>query len=161
MTRDFDKLDEFDDLIAEVKASGDVPEPSPFFWNHLSARVRDAVAVEPIARSWWMLHWRPMAAAAGTLGLMAIIVWSGRVAVAPVDNTEAATASSRELMADVAVSEMWRLIEIASPAVELETAQEMGLMPTSYAADQAIEALSPAEREALVRLLRTEMGVTE
>ena len=34
--------------VAEVE----VPEPSPLFWDHLSARVRDAVAAEP-ARRWW------------------------------------------------------------------------------------------------------------
>jgi hypothetical protein len=161
MNNDFDNLNEFDDLIAEVKASGDVPEPSPLFWNHLSARVRDAVAVEPIPRSWWMLYWRPMAAAVGTIGLVAIIVWSGRVTVAPEPAADTTSASSRELVADVEVSEMWRLIEIASPKVELDTARELGLMPTSYAADQAIEELSPAQREKLVRLLRKEMGVTE
>jgi hypothetical protein len=41
-------------------AASDVPEPSPLFWDHLSARVREAVAGEPPPRSavflggWWM-----------------------------------------------------------------------------------------------------------
>ena len=49
-------------LLYELKkAAGEVPEPSPLFWNHLSARVRDAVAVEPIPRAWWMTYWRPFA----------------------------------------------------------------------------------------------------
>src|SRR5262245_46229042 len=29
--------------------AGEIPEPSPLFWNHLSARVREAVATESIA----------------------------------------------------------------------------------------------------------------
>jgi hypothetical protein len=163
MKNEFDDLEQFDDLIAEVKAAGEVPEPSPLFWNHLSARVRDAVAAEPIARSWWSLYWRPVATAAATFSFIAIIVWSVRAPEAPVvaDSAISSAASGRELVADVAVSEMWRMIEMASPNVELDTAQEAGLMPTPYAADQAIEDLSPAQREALVRLLRKEMGVTE
>lgn len=161
MSNDFDNLDQFQDLIDEVKAAGDVPEPSPLFWNHFSARVRDAVAAEPIPRTWWMMYWRPVAVAFGTLSLLAILVWPRSAAVQPVAVVDSASASNHELVADVAVSEMWRLIEIASPKVELDTAQELGFMPTSYAADQAIEALSPAQREALVRLLRKEMGVSE
>jgi hypothetical protein len=34
----------------------DVPEPSPLFWDHLAARVGDAIAREPLpaaARGWW------------------------------------------------------------------------------------------------------------
>ena len=46
-------------MIAGAVAS-DVPEPSPLFWDHLSARVREAVAAEPPPRSaaflgsWWL-----------------------------------------------------------------------------------------------------------
>src|SRR4051812_13249357 len=52
--------------LAEVRGmltaatASDVPEPSPLFWDHLSARVREAVAAEPQPRSaaflnsWWV-----------------------------------------------------------------------------------------------------------
>jgi hypothetical protein len=52
--------------LAEARAmlaaatSSDVPEPSPLFWDHLSARVREAASSEPPPRSavffgnWWM-----------------------------------------------------------------------------------------------------------
>ena len=38
----------------------DVPEPSPLFWDHLSARVREGVAAEPATGSptWWP-GWSP------------------------------------------------------------------------------------------------------
>ncbi|TAK14673.1 MAG: hypothetical protein EPO35_09190 [Acidobacteria bacterium] len=158
MTNDFDNLDEFKDLIDEVKSAGEVPEPSPLFWHHLSARVREAVAAEPIPGPWWMMYWRPVLAAVGTVAVVGIIVWS-QPAHAPA--LAVAVNGSNELIADVEVSEMWRLIEVASPNVPLESAAEAGLMPTSYATDQAIAALSPADREKLVRLLRKEMGVSE
>jgi hypothetical protein len=62
---------------------------------------------------------------------------------------------------DVEVSEMWRMIEVAAPRVEIESVRDAGLMPSAYATDQAIAELTPAQREALVRLLRKEMGVSE
>jgi hypothetical protein len=46
--------------MVAAAAAADVPEPSPLFWDHLSARVREAVAAEPPPRStvflgsWWM-----------------------------------------------------------------------------------------------------------
>ena len=50
--------------LAELRATrqaafeAGVPEPSPLFWNHLSARVRDAVAGEPAqVAPWWHAEW--------------------------------------------------------------------------------------------------------
>ena len=59
--------------LDEVRAV-DVPEPSPLFWDHLTARVRDAIAAEPEplrvgVRSWW----RP-AFAAGVVFVAAVLV---------------------------------------------------------------------------------------
>ena len=63
-------------VLARVRAV-DVPEPSPLFWDHLAARVGDAIAREPApsaARGWWAprLGWVALAvvvtaAAAGYL----------------------------------------------------------------------------------------------
>ena len=51
---------ELADVRGMMAAAGatDVPEPSPLFWDHLSARVREAVAAEPprsatLFGSWW------------------------------------------------------------------------------------------------------------
>lgn len=150
--------EDFADLIRDVKAAGDVPEPSPLFWNHLSARVRDAVAVEPIPRSWWTMYWRPVVATVGSLGFVAFLILSTGAPAAP---AAPAAPGSPDLIADVEVTEMWRLIEAASPKMEMQQVQDAGLMPTSYAADQAIASLTQSQREALVRLLRKEMGVSE
>ncbi len=160
MTHDVDQFsdEDFADLIADVKAAGDVPEPSPLFWNHLSARVRDAVAVEPIPRSWWTMYWRPVVATVGSLGFVAFLILRTSAPAAP---AAPAAPGAPDLIADVEVSEMWRLIEAASPKMEMQQVQDAGLMPTSYAADQAIASLTPSQREALVRLLRKEMGVSE
>lgn len=157
MTNDFKTFteDDFRDLIDEVKAAGDVPEPSPLFWNHLSARVRDAVAIQPIRRTWWTGYWRPVVAVVGTLGFVALLVLRTSAPAAP------AAPGAPDLVADVEVSEMWRLIEAASPTMELQSVEDAGLMPTQYATDQAIQSLTPTQREALVRMLRKEMGDSE
>ena len=153
--------EDFADLIAEVKASGEVPELSPLFWNHLSARVREAVAIEPIPRAWWSLHWRPIAALVTSVAAIALVAFLRTGMPGQMGQADAVTASTHEPFADVAFSEMWRLIEVAAPTIEMQSAQEAGLMPSQYATDQAIESLTPAQREALVRLLRKEMGAAE
>lgn len=161
---DVETVQDFDALIGEIKAAGDVPEPSPLFWNHLNARVRAAVAEEPIARAWWSLYWRPLAAVVGTAGFAVfLLLRSGApplpAPVLPV--VPARPAAPSDLVADVEVSEMWRMIQVAAPKVEIDSVRETGLMPSQYATDQAIEALTPSEREALVRLLRKEIGASE
>jgi hypothetical protein len=40
------KLAQLDEVLRDV-AAVDIPEPSPLFWDHLSARIRDRVAHEP------------------------------------------------------------------------------------------------------------------
>jgi hypothetical protein len=162
MSSNFDSFteDDFKDLIQDVKAAGEVPEPSPLFWNHLSARVRDAVAVEPIPRAWWMTYWRPLAVAAGTIGLVAVVTLRPWAPTLP-SVRSIPTQPAADLVADVEVSEMWRLIEVAAPSIGIDSARDAGLMPSAYATDQAIESLTPSQREALVKLLRKEMGVSE
>lgn len=162
MTTDFDNLDEFDDLIDEIKAAGDVPEPSPLFWHHLSARVRDAVSAEPVPGPWWMTYWRPVIAVAGTLAVVAAVVLvQPERSLAPVGRSASAARVAAATQADVEVSEMWRMIEVASPAMALDSVQEAGLMPSAYATDQAIRSLTPSQREELARMLRKELGVSE
>jgi hypothetical protein len=75
--------------LAQLRASMaalldvDVPDPSPLFWGHLSARVRDAVAAEaPPRRSWldvltqpggwgWPV-WPAVATAVALVGFLAL-----------------------------------------------------------------------------------------
>ena len=42
----------------QAAADVEVPEPSPLFWDHLSARVHDAVSAEMQPRAaWWRIDW--------------------------------------------------------------------------------------------------------
>src|SRR5213594_321234 len=61
-----------EDIIAALRQV-DVPEPSPLFWDHLSQRVREAVANEPPPAPGWMNRLN-VAWAAGVFGAVAIVV---------------------------------------------------------------------------------------
>jgi hypothetical protein len=72
--------------IMTEAADVDVPEPSPLFWDHLSARVSAAVSEEPGPRSWreWLL--RPLIlvpSIAGVLVAALFVVLLTRPALAP------------------------------------------------------------------------------
>ena len=110
--------------IAARAAGVDVPEPPPFFWNQLSARVRAEVAEEAAARprvlSWpqWL---RPAIASAGAAVLIVLVsplagVWP-RSAPDPVAPTAAMrTADETELrddgLVDIEEDEAWAVVRI-------------------------------------------------
>jgi hypothetical protein len=83
------KLAELDEVLLDV-AAVDVPEPSPLFWDHLSARIRDRIDQEPppapardnpLARlADWLTGWSAAprwAFAAVVLALCASLGWLG------------------------------------------------------------------------------------
>jgi hypothetical protein len=64
----------------------ELPEPSPLFWEQLSARVRDAVAEEPDPRSWHDRLLRPFVlvpSLAGALVAVLFVMLLTRPALAP------------------------------------------------------------------------------
>ena len=60
------------DALQMTGAADDVPEPSPLFWDQLSARVRETVAREP--RSSWQFGWRGVQPDAAMLAIAAAII---------------------------------------------------------------------------------------
>jgi hypothetical protein len=158
--------------LDEVRAV-DVPEPSPLFWDHLTLRVREAIAMEPAldrprqtARSWW----RPALATLLVL-VTAVLVDRGvrqryrrpdagrPVAVQSISNPAAAASGPWDLDA----GDDWQFI------VEVATASAVhGAAPQ---ADEAIDArigsadlgvseLSADERRELVKLLNDAIAET-
>jgi hypothetical protein len=74
-------------VLQRVRAV-DVPEPSPLFWDHLAARVEDAIAREPAPtaeRGWWSprLAWAAIAVVVTAAGA-GFLSRSMRPPVAPV-----------------------------------------------------------------------------
>ncbi len=152
-----------------------VPEPSPLFWDHFSARVHEAIAAAPAPRRFGWLDararprlalplWAGAAAAIVLVALLATRLGAPHVPVAspdvsalgdiamfdPSGEDGSATALddlSLGLMADLASVEAWN------------DAAGGGLDTHASVADQAVHGLTDGERRELQRLLRDEMRV--
>lgn len=147
----------------------DVSEPSPLFWDHLSSRVRDAIAAEAAPRRAWLdlalwrrAAWDPMSVVAVAAIVMMVVVKS--LVTAPVPTALAPAASiadagaATELLSDVASGDDASLWVVASLTddVDLETVREAGLAPRG-SAEHAVTHMSESELRELGRLLKEEL----
>jgi hypothetical protein len=148
----------------------DVPEPSPLFWEHLSARVRDEVASASVTdRSGWSwIGIRGLVPVAAAVALV-IAVFSGvllvragrggntpapvadRVAVAP------ATPARQDATPDAENAEVWAVLTAAASDVEFEDAHDAGMHVHPAAIDHAVQDLTAAELTELGRLLQSQL----
>jgi hypothetical protein len=157
-------------VLARVRAV-DVPEPSPLFWDHLAARVGDAIAREPApaaTRAWWSprLAWVAIAVlvtAAGTGYVMrpratAAVPVVAATSVEPAAATAAPTGVPDLSMFDIEASptdDGWALI--AAVADEGGSDEEV-LAPQAGQAELSISMLTPEERLTLARELAAELA---
>jgi hypothetical protein len=142
--------------------SVDAAEPSPLFWDHFSARVKQATADEAVGSrwSWGRWAWKPAAALAVAAGALAIGLYV-RPAVDPAGSLAGGTEPASEL-ASAALPAFeddgsWSLMTALASELdwnELSQAAE----PAEGVADAMIEELTSEQREALARLLQKEMG---
>ncbi len=159
--------------MADVGRAYDVPEPSPLFWDHLSARVRDGVA--GAACAWRNTLGRTLVAAARRVADSRRRGWRRhrrRCSVAWAERADADSSprrcpsgkarsfhrcrrSSRSgaaddpslgLMADYGTALDWD-----------DMREEMALVSRVGSTDEAVIALSAEERQELQRLLEEEM----
>jgi hypothetical protein len=168
---------EIESLAAVLRdaASVDVPEPSPLFWDHFSARVSEAVRREDVAADavprrralWAAWRWRvaaPVAAglvviAAVAVGLLDRPVRSTMPAsprVASAAGASRSTAASPIEEASGSDDESWGVF--TSLAAEVDPADSGMALPAPGGADRALLQLSDAERGELVRLLQAELA---
>jgi hypothetical protein len=156
------QVDNARQALATVAGTTDAPEPSPLYWDHLSARVRDAVAAEEPSptlepRRW--LSW-PLTAAvsAGVVVIAVGLGLRGRPALrAPAVVDEAVTRTVIQT-APLQADESFTLIAELAAGLDWESAAEAGLIVTQGATEDAISALSAEERMELRRLLAEELA---
>jgi hypothetical protein len=152
------QLDEARAAAALVR-SVDLPEPSPLFWDHLSARVHDAVAAErahrPSSRAPWM-RWRVAAA----LGAAALVIAVGLTLAPDSKSTPPSSVSRAKTDAsagavDASLTDDASLSFVADLASDLDwdAAAEAGLTTPPGAVDGVLQTLSQAETAELQRLL--------
>jgi hypothetical protein len=162
-----------------LAAAVEVPEPSPLFWDHFSARVREAVAKEaPPPDGWWQRIWSwpgvvaPVSAVAAIIVVLAVVFRASApttpspVAAVPssslgnVVNVAGPTPGySLELLGDsiAAGDASLALVADLTDDMGLDAAADAGLTSES-SAEQAVTHMSAAELEQLERLLTEEMS---
>jgi hypothetical protein len=145
-----------------------VPEPSPLFWDHLSARVRDGVAAAPLPdRSGWswprMRVVLPIGAAAAVAvalisgALMRPAVQEGRAPSPNVAEHAAAPDARPGTTPDADNAEVWDVLTSAASTVGFDEAHAAGMHVHPAAIDHAVQDLSAAELTELGRLLQSEL----
>jgi hypothetical protein len=145
-------------LMSDVRGTGDVPDPSPLFWEHLTNRVREATVAEPVPRlaPWWRTSWQPLLAVATCAIVATVVFWwtsphpshavPAQTAVEWIDDGLAIPDDDPAVafMAEAASDLTW------------EEARGVNLTPRRVAVDTAIERMTAAQRAELVRLIREE-----
>jgi hypothetical protein len=155
--------------IAARAAAVDVPEPPPFFWNQLSARVRTAVAEESAAGPrvlTWQQWLRPAIVAAAAAILIVVVsalagVWPGHTPE-PVGPTAAMQSSGvgelgSDVLADIDEDEAWALVRTMAEDLNHDEMDVEGVSARPGSADHLTLGLSEPERVELARLLEEQL----
>jgi len=168
-----EQLGELRAMLSRVEGTQiDVPEPSPLFWDHLSDRVRAAVAAGPVPRRSWAdaLAWQrlvmPLTAAAVASLLIALGVGSRVMAPAPAVHRSLAPAAAppasnapADVWADPVPDDDQSLMLVASLTehLDLDAAGEAGLAPGG-SAEHAVTHMSDDDLRELRRVLKEELA---
>src|SRR5258706_13788606 len=143
-------------------ADADVPEPSPLFWDHLSTRVRDAVAAEPPRRAWADLWTWPRALVPAAVGIavvvVAVIVCSrAPVRPAPAEPAVAINTGSNVDALDAPDDASLNFVADLTNNMDWDAASEAGLT-AGGSAEHAVTHLQDAELRELARLIKEEVA---
>jgi len=156
-----------EDLIARLRAE-EVPEPSPLFWEHLSQRVHDAVAAEPIPSRRWFTGLNAVWAG-GAVAAIAVVLIGVSLSVRrqPVDTGSAGSAAMTQTVATDAGAGVslpaldddvsFAVMEELASEIDFEEAGAAGLMVSPGAAEDAVTGMSGEDQRALVELLQQEI----
>jgi hypothetical protein len=154
-----------EEIIAALREV-DVPEPSPLFWDHLSQRVREAVADEPPPAPDWSSRFT-FAWTAGVFGAAVAVVLAVIVVVmvhhaAPAGGNLAALRPPKGAQATGSVPVLeddasWAVMGDLTSQMDFEEAAAAGLIATPGSADRAAGELSLDEQRAVVELLQKEI----
>jgi hypothetical protein len=165
------ELEQLRSLVGDVRGV-DAPEPSPLFWDHFSARVKQATLAEPVpaAAAWWR-EWlglaglprlprllRPIGAVAtGAVALALMFALKPAAPAAPSSASVESVPMPAPMFDAVADDGSWGLVVGLASELKWADVHEVA-EPASGTADAMIDEMTAAQREAFVRLLQKEMG---
>jgi hypothetical protein len=152
-------------------ADVDVPEPSPLFWDHLSQRVREAVAAEeaPGARfpglsgfpAWGAAasgSWRVWAIAGVVAAVMLSVYLTAPRTLTPSGLRDAAASSAPLEPFGAADDPSLALFADLTEQLDLKAISETGWSSHAGAVDEVVASLTSDERLELQRLLKEELA---
>ena len=150
-------------LVMREAADVTVPDPPPFFWDRLSARIRASVAETRPASRWRALV--PLASAAALVVAVGGGIWIARNAErARVPPAAASPVGERQLIAmpddaalDAANGEVWDVLTSVASEMQIEDAAAAGMTVHPAAVDRAVQKMAPDELSELGRLLQSEL----
>lgn len=159
------------EALAHVAGGGEVPEPSPLFWEHLSGRVREAIDREPVpVPTRWrgrlkMPGWA-WAAAAMALLVVSAATWRGLSPASPLP-APAIDRAAGGLPApvpgldiwddDVEADQAWAVVRTVAEDVDWNETSEAEIAARPHAAERVVPQLSSVERAELARLIEEEL----
>jgi hypothetical protein len=142
-----------------------VPEPSPLFWDHFSARVHDAVEAEGAAGTsalgrWSWLRVAPLWVGAFAVVALAVVIvtHAGRV---PVPALPGPTGAADERLGDtlpLSDDPSLSLVTDLAGGLDWDTASEAGLTTHVGVDNDAVTGLTESERRVLHQLLKGELA---
>jgi len=151
--------------MTAVAAAVHVPEPSPLFWEHLSARVREDVEAEyRSSGAGWPLRW-PSWRAVVPISALTMLALTAALMLRPAHESSTAgnAAAGSEITDTTAVAgdlaqmpddpSLTLLADLTSD-LDWDAASEAGLAPGTGAVDDVVTSLSSGERRELHRLLQ-------
>lgn len=156
-----------DDALRAAAADDLVPEPSPLFWEHLSARVREGIDAAPRRPEFGfsLRGFQPdavMLAIAVILVAVALAIPGLRRAgmpsqVATLPDSALVPGQEFELTLDPDHAEVWAVLTAAAEDLQIDDARDAGMAVQPAAIDRAVQSLSSAELSELGRLLQSEL----
>jgi len=143
-------------ILRDVVAAADPAEPSPLFWEHLSARVHDAVGAEAPSRlPAWRHWWQPVLGLAAASLFVVWLIGRDQLGAPPPGPAIAESASAVVGAADAP----WdALVELAA---DLSVDEVDGAMPLRLDTVVLFDELTPEEQQTLSELLRAELKELE
>jgi len=147
-------ISELSSVLTALK-SETVHEPSPLFWDHFSARVREATAhVTPPERRVWMFGQPVLALGALAAVALVLLVWSSSTRDRAVSPPPAMATTASETPADAEVA--WQAMSEMAAAMTADDVRSA----TASAPERAsvLSELTEDERAAFVELLKREIG---
>jgi hypothetical protein len=156
--------------IAREAAATEVPEPPPFFWSQLSARVRASIAEEPLPGSWslaWRRRSRPataIAAAVVIAGTIVSLTWLWPASSSKSEPPAAAALqiqddgdAGEDVFAEIENDEAWALVRALAEDLNHDEMESEGVSARPGAANYLTSELTAAERIELARLLEKQL----